>query len=601
MRNYVVRVVQGAVMRIRTSFVLAVGISLFCASPTRGADRPEFLSDAARGTWASIEALVEPSTGLPHDTLNRVALDLFPQFAPLRRQPSVSVQSPATIDAAPCASADCRDRGFYGLRIAYSMPPGTSGSYNIESGEPFDVSEAAYIELSVKGAAGGERFEVVLWSDCNGGFPGRPESGLVTASTQWQRRRIVLADYASRISLGSLCRISVGFNDAIHTGGVLYLDDIAFFRADGSRIHISHDEETSTTNIGLYLASVVAARDVGFITQADMLARLTTALTSIEALPKWHGFPQTHNHTVSLRAFEGDRCISTVDNGYLAAGLIVLRNAVPQLAARAGAILGAMEWDWTYDPVAGLPYGCRFAAAPPSTFHYDWYAADSHFAHALGIGSGGMPASSWLNLNRSTESARCASTSHFAPGWTGGGLFMQLLPAVFLDQSGAPLGVSARAFIDDQICYAGSIGATTWGLSATVPPGGNDYCGYGCTRSDFVVPHASLLASEIVSTDALRLNLAALEALGARPQVNDGVSTADFGFVSSVAVTGAEVSPVYLILDQAMAMLGATNRLTGGSLRRYVCEDPLMSGIQKRIPEYSGGCRPLRGRAARAK
>lgn len=41
---------------------------------------------------------------------------------------------------------------------------------------------------------GGERFEVVLWSDCLAGFPERPESVLISVSPSWARQRIPLAE-----------------------------------------------------------------------------------------------------------------------------------------------------------------------------------------------------------------------------------------------------------------------------------------------------------------------------------------------------------------------------------------------------------------------
>jgi Protein of unknown function (DUF3131)./Uncharacterized protein conserved in bacteria (DUF2329). len=590
--------------QMRISILLLCILAMISSHAADAADLDGVVLPAmARATWASLDALVEPSSGLPHDTLNRIWLDLFPQFAALRSQPSVTAPSPAILNVAPCASAECRQRGAYGLRFVYSMPaPGTFGSYNIQSVhridnvetyDSFDVSAARYLEMSGRGAVGGERFEVVLWSDCTAGFPGRPDSGLIEVTTEWQRIRLDLLDYASRADLRSLCRVSIGFNDAIHPGGTLYLDDIAFVREDGTRIHIAHDEETSVTNIGLYLASVVAARDLGILTDTEMASRLETTVTSIESLQKFHGFPQTHNRTVTLGPDEADRCISTADSGYLAAGLMVVQHAVPQFAARAEQLLNAMEWDWTYDGDAGLPYLCRFPdGSATATSHYDFYAADSRFAHAVGIGGGQIPPESWSRLKRALEPASCSSTPLFEPGWDGGGLFMILLPWIFLDEWTTPLAGGARAFIDDQICYAQSVNAPAWGFSATVPPEGNDYCGYGCTRTDFVVPHASLLAAELVSADVLLGNLEGLTAMGARPLVNDGVTTSDFGFVASASLVNGQIAPVYLLLDQAMVLLATANRLQHGAVRQYVCGDSRAAGLRTALPEYAGSCRP---------
>ncbi|HEY3057233.1 MAG TPA: DUF3131 domain-containing protein [Thermoanaerobaculia bacterium] len=575
-----------------------IAVLLVFIGSADASQQPKYLYDAASATWASILAMVEPATGLPRDTLNRVYLDLYPQLAPLRWCPNVSTATGASLVVTPCALPECRHRGSYGARFDYAMPSmGTYGSYELTPGGQFDVSAAEFIELSGKGALGNERFEIVLWSDCSGSFPGRPVSGAITLSTDWQRFRIPLRDYmSSNVRIDSLCRVVIGFNDALHRGGTIYLDDIVFVRADGSRIHIAHDEETSTSNIGLYLPSVVAAKDLGLISETEMLARLGQALASIEALSKTHGFPQTHNHIVSLRPDAAQSCIAFVDTGNLAVGLVVVRNAVPQVASRASALLEAMDWEWAFDPAVGLPHGCRFADQPP-TGHYDFYAADSHGGQATAIGSGKMPASSWDHLMRPVEAARCASKPHFGPGWLGGGLFMQALPALVLDTSRTPLGSSLIAFIEDQICYAKNAGAVAWGFSATVPPQGCTYCGYGCPLN-FIAPHASMLVAGFVFDDVLRANLEALDAAGARPSVNDGVNTYDFGYVSSISLDGTVQSPVFLVFDQEMAFLGAANRLTGGGVRRYFCQDALADGIRRFIPEYANACRP-RGRSVR--
>jgi hypothetical protein len=282
------------------------------------------------------------------------------------------------------------------------------GSYNVDS-SGFDVSQATYLEVWAKGAQGHERFEFVLWSNCQGEFPGRPASALIPVSQSWEQKRIPLSDFQPFVELSSLCRLSIGFNDAIHPGGTVYLDNIAFVDADGSRIHVPLDEETNVTNIGLYIASVLGALELGREDREEVVTKLSTTLASIEALEKWHGFPQTHNHVVSLRPSTGDQCISTVDLGNFAAGLILLRQIIPEFSGRVSVLLDAMEWSWLYDEEIGLPYGCRFPDGSASSWHYDFLAADSRLAHFIGIGTGNMPPTSWNNLNRSEKPNRCTS------------------------------------------------------------------------------------------------------------------------------------------------------------------------------------------------
>lgn len=534
-------------------------------------------------TYHSILAMIEPGTGLPHDRFDASIYDIAPQLARLRQLPSTTVAPGAQLESKRCNDPECRVSGDYGLKFSYTMPAGTFGSYNFNS-PGIDASRATHLEVWTRGARGGERLELVLWSNCQGNFPGRPESALLTTTASWTRHRIPLADFAPHADIGSLCRVSIGFNDAIHPGGTLYLDSLAFVDANGSRVDVPLDEATNVTNIGLYIASVLAARKLGLEREQDVVSKLATTLSSIERLQKLRGFPLTHNHVISLRPAEGASCeqpdneqapgrgvfVSTVDLGNLAAGLTVLRNGVPALAARADALLDAMEWDWLYDPAAGLLYGCRYPDGSASAWHYDWLAADSYTAYAIATDSGEVPATAWDNLNRSHEAPRCANSNrwHYEPGWDGGGLFMQLLPIIFLERAQRELGDSARNFVLDQICYATQIRAPAWGQSATaLPPHGEKYYGYGELRDDVLVPHASLLAVEYVHPTKLTENVAAFRALGARQPVTDDSTTVDFGFRSSLYWETGEVSTVYLVLDQSMTFLSLSNAATGGYIR----------------------------------
>jgi hypothetical protein len=541
----------------------------------------------ARATYRSITAMVEPSTGLPQDHFDRSMFDIFPQLALLQAVPVAQPGPGASLEATRCTDAVCRSSGRYGLKLTYDTPSGTFASYPVDSAG-FDVTKARYLELWVKGAAGGERFEVVLWSDCHGGFPGRPDAGLVTATAAWRRVRIPLAEYEPYADLSSLCRLAIGFNDAISPSGTVYLDRVQFVDAYGRRIRLALDDTTSTTNIGLYMADLAAATDLGLESRGSATTKLRQTLTSVEAFQKFHGFPETWNHVVSRAPVqEGDgRCISAVDEANLAAGLVVVRQRFPALADRATALLDAMDWSWLVDPSLGLLYVCRFPDGSTKPQHYDFLAADSRIAYVVGIGSGKLSPALWGNLNRATEAPRCAADSHFAPGWSGGGLFMQFLPGIFVPEAGTVLGDSAQHFVDDQMCFAPQILAPAWGWSATsLPPFGADYCGFNCERDDVLVPHASVLAVDDVPLASLEQNLEALQAIGARPPVTDGTRTFDFGFAASVNWQTNEVNTSYLVLDQSMAFLSLANHVNGKT-RKAFAADPIGAAALSLIPDY---------------
>jgi cyclic beta-1,2-glucan synthetase len=87
---------------------------------------------------------------------------------------------------------------------------------------------------------------------------------------------------------------------------------------------------TSPTNIGLYLLSIVAARDFGYLSLDAVAERLLATLTTIEALEKRNGHVLNWYDTTTLAPLE-PRYVSTVDSGNLAAYLWTLREACSEL------------------------------------------------------------------------------------------------------------------------------------------------------------------------------------------------------------------------------------------------------------------------------
>jgi cyclic beta-1,2-glucan synthetase len=80
---------------------------------------------------------------------------------------------------------------------------------------------------------------------------------------------------------------------------------------------------TSPTNIGLYLLSVAAARDLGFITLQSAVGRLHRTLFTLEKLEKREGHIFNWYDTRTLEPLE-PRYVSTVDSGNLAGYLMTL-------------------------------------------------------------------------------------------------------------------------------------------------------------------------------------------------------------------------------------------------------------------------------------
>ncbi len=90
---------------------------------------------------------------------------------------------------------------------------------------------------------------------------------------------------------------------------------------------------TSPTNIGLYLLSIIAAEDFGWIGMAEAVERLEATLAAMNQLERHRGHFYNWYGTADLHPLE-PQYISSVDSGNLAGHLIALWNACGDMAAR---------------------------------------------------------------------------------------------------------------------------------------------------------------------------------------------------------------------------------------------------------------------------
>ena len=97
---------------------------------------------------------------------------------------------------------------------------------------------------------------------------------------------------------------------------------------------------TSPTNLGLYLLSIMAARDFGWLGTLGALERLEGTFATMAKLERFRGHFYNWYDTSDLRALE-PKYVSSVDSGNLAGHLIVLGNACREIAASP---IGNQNW-----------------------------------------------------------------------------------------------------------------------------------------------------------------------------------------------------------------------------------------------------------------
>ena len=411
--------------------------------------------------------------------------------------------------------------------------------------------------------------------------------------TKWVSRGVFLLSAAIiAVTAGYTCAVTTNFNlkeqkPAVSRENREYLTDVARDTWDYLDSYVvkftgmpydgsSKGSNTSVTNIGFYMSSVVAAEELGFINKKEALERLNTTLDSMAKVRKWHGFPCIWVNCRTLK--ESNEVYSSADHlGNFVASVILARNAFPELKEKCNAILDPMQWGDLYDPDTKWlkgGYDIIHEAFPGNNWYYNFLGADTRLGSFFAIASGQVPPEHWDALNHNIEEKY--GIDYLVPGWQGGGLFMQFTSGLFFDERGTLMGKSASNFAYAQIVHGQKTNSPVWGWSASNSPK-NGYIGWGAMRDNVVTPHASALTVIYYPEKAVD-NLRKLEELGARKEFNAGTENLNkrYGFRDAIDLDIKETTDGYLALDQAMLFLSLTNYLTDGALWKYFENDPFI-------------------------
>ncbi len=197
---------------------------------------------------------------------------------------------------------------------------------------------------------------------------------------------------------------------------------------------------TSAADIGVYLWAIVSADDLGLIStrRADQLAGAT--LQEVASLKRYDGFLyqwyDTSNGDVLSNPGQGDcaettpaqdNCwfVSAVDNGWLASGLIEVRQALTAERRLAASLLTPMDFSIFYDnrpqtdcdtnaalpgdPPTGQMYGGYYVDQGPAGYHNSALYSDPRIAMYIGMGRHQMPGDVWWRSWRTPPPPLCAT------------------------------------------------------------------------------------------------------------------------------------------------------------------------------------------------
>ncbi len=211
------------------------------------------------------------------------------------------------------------------------------------------------------------------------------------------------------------------------------------------------------TGVGLYLMSVVGAREVGLISKEEASDRINRTLQTLKKLDRWEGLFHQYYQPGSLNSpGENDQFISAVDNGWLGTALVVIRNAFPEMKDRVNPILNGMNFSKLYDLNAEkLRNGYNPVKSEYTPSHYGLIYTEIRPTLLLGIGKGDLPESIWQSTGRTLPTnwdwqaqtpvdgyyQRTVTIGgkerviNFIPSW-GGSALEALAPTVVMDEKG---------------------------------------------------------------------------------------------------------------------------------------------------------------------
>jgi hypothetical protein len=440
------------------------------------------------------------------------------------------------------------------------------------------------------------------------------------------------------------------------------------------RLHVdgTRSVQTSTTNIGAYMWSTLVAEQLGIISHDDAVARLDKTLSTLEMMERYDPndpsepffncggqFYNWYDHTTGEKLTvwppSGEPLtpiLSSVDNGWLATALHLVRRKVPELSDRAGVLFD------------GINFGCYYRSDvnrilfhyAPSTGDapccYDTIVSESRIASYIGIAKGELPPHHYFGAWRSFpdtcdwswqetkpvgfyqiydgvtvfEGAYEYQDMRIVPSW-GGSMFEALMPALFVpeDQWGDrswtinhPLTVQAHihhGLEEAQYGYWGfspanipEDGYKTYGVDAI----GMNPEGYASNNDDTLVDHGFPGCPDrppqpdplpSAYTNGVVTPHAAFLALRWAPQAtidnlanleNDFDIYTEWGFLDSVNVNTKVVSPYYLALDQGMIMAAVGNALAQDMLREAFVTDEFQQVLEPviSIEEFDAGPPP---------
>lgn len=358
---------------------------------------------------------------------------------------------------------------------------------------------------------------------------------------------------------------------------------------------------TSTTNIAMDFLAIISAMKLEMISREEALSRVKAVLDTLARMSRYDGFFYNFYDTKKLSVQRS--YISSVDSGWLAISLVVIRQAFPELSETVTKYLDGFNFGEFLDPENNqLVVGVDVPARNFGMYHYGLLVTEARATSFYAIGKGDVPRDHWWFLYRTlpevwdwqTQKPKGGFTvregveyfsgyyekngKKFVPSW-GGSLFEVLMPTLVLrEREMAPkgLGLNNKTLTELHRDYAlVEKKYPVWGISPAADSNGRtwqylelgvrDLGAKGYPDRGVITPHVSFLALDSLPKDAIK-NIRKLL---------DFPIYGEYGFYDAVNLKNNRVNPQYLALDQGMILAAICNYLQDGAIQKLFHSDPV--------------------------
>ena len=365
---------------------------------------------------------------------------------------------------------------------------------------------------------------------------------------------------------------------------------------------IKRAENTSPTNIGLALMSMVSAYDLHFESLTETISMIEKTITTIENLPKWNGHLYNWYNIYTLETVK-PAFISSVDSGNLVGYLYTVKqflievldeetvleskDQILALVKKVDNLINQTDFSKLYDYKIGLfSIGYNLETNTLINSYYDLLASEARQTSIIAIAKRDVPSKHWNNCSR------LLTTMGLYKGlisW-GGTAFEYLMPTVNIPSyETSLLDESCRFSILSQRKYAKKLGIP-WGISESAYntkdlKGNYQYKTFG-------VPWLGLkrdLDDEVVISPyatAMALTFYPNESIENLKTIDKNLGTGKYGFYESIDYKPKKaVNKTFMAHHQGLILTSINNLLNDNIFQKRFMKNAEIEGVEILLEE----------------